>query len=45
MIISALAGQLIAKGESVDRLHAETYGFPDEIPALRSGMHRNMQPF
>jgi RecJ-like exonuclease len=31
-IISALAEQLIANGESVDRLLAETYGFPDEIP-------------
>jgi len=31
-IITALARQLIANGESVDRLHAETYGFPDEIP-------------
>jgi len=31
-IISALAEQLIANGEPVDRLLAETYGFPDEIP-------------
>jgi single-stranded-DNA-specific exonuclease len=31
-IISGLASQLIANGESVDRLLAETYGFPDEIP-------------
>jgi len=31
-IISALAEQLIANGESVDRLLAETYRFPDEIP-------------
>ena len=31
-IISALAEQLIANGERVDRLLAETYGFPDEIP-------------
>jgi len=31
-IISALAEQLIANGESVERLLAETYGFPDEIP-------------
>ncbi|MFA5221202.1 MAG: DHH family phosphoesterase [Methanoregula sp.] len=31
-IISALAEQLIANGESVDRLLAETYGFPGEIP-------------
>jgi single-stranded-DNA-specific exonuclease len=30
-IISALAEQLIANGERVDRLLAETYGFPDEI--------------
>jgi RecJ-like exonuclease len=32
IIISALAEQLIAHGERVDRLLAETYGFPDEIP-------------
>ncbi len=31
-IISALAEQLIANGEPVERLLAETYGFPDEIP-------------
>ncbi|MDD1701502.1 MAG: DHH family phosphoesterase [Methanoregula sp.] len=31
-ITSALAEQLIANGESVDRLFAETYRFPDEIP-------------
>ena len=31
-IISALAEQLIANGESIERLLAETYGFPDEIP-------------
>ncbi|MFY9800863.1 MAG: DHH family phosphoesterase [Methanoregula sp.] len=31
-IISGLAEQLIANGEKVDRLLAETYGFPDEIP-------------
>ncbi len=31
-IISALAEQLLANGEPVDRLLAETYGFPDEIP-------------
>ena len=31
-IISALAEQLIANGDSVDRLLAETYRFPDEIP-------------
>lgn len=31
-IISALAEQLIANGEKVDRLLAETYGFPDETP-------------
>jgi RecJ-like exonuclease len=31
-IISALAEQLIANGERVDRLLAETYRFPDEIP-------------
>jgi RecJ-like exonuclease len=31
-IISALAEQLIAHGEKVDRLLAETYGFPGEIP-------------
>jgi RecJ-like exonuclease len=31
-VISALAEQLIAHGERVDRLLAETYGFPDEIP-------------
>ena len=32
IIISALAEQLIANGETVDRLFAETYGFPDETP-------------
>jgi RecJ-like exonuclease len=32
IIISALAEQLIANGEKVDRLFAETYGFPDETP-------------
>jgi single-stranded-DNA-specific exonuclease len=32
VIISALAEQLIANGEPVDRLLAETYGFPDEPP-------------
>jgi RecJ-like exonuclease len=32
VIISALAEQLIANGEKVDRLFAETYGFPDETP-------------
>jgi RecJ-like exonuclease len=31
-IISALAEQLIANGEKVDRLLAETYRFPGEIP-------------
>jgi len=31
-IISALTEQLIANGERIDRLLAETYGFPDEIP-------------
>ncbi len=31
-IISALAELLIANGEKVDRLLAETYGFPDETP-------------
>jgi RecJ-like exonuclease len=31
-ITSALAEQLIANGESVDRLLAETYRFPDETP-------------
>ena len=31
-IISALAEQLIANGEPTDRLLAETYGFPDELP-------------
>jgi RecJ-like exonuclease len=31
-IISALAEQLIANGERVDRLFAETYGFPLETP-------------
>jgi single-stranded-DNA-specific exonuclease len=31
-IISALAEQLLANGEPVERLLAETYGFPDEIP-------------
>jgi len=32
IIISALAEQLIANGERVDRLLAETYGFPFEPP-------------
>ncbi|MFA5266409.1 MAG: DHH family phosphoesterase [Methanoregula sp.] len=32
IIISALAEQLIANGEKVDRLLAETYGFPLETP-------------
>ena len=32
IIISALTEQLIANGETVDRLFAETYGFPDETP-------------
>ena len=32
MIISGLAEQLMAHGEKVDRLLAETYGFPTEIP-------------
>jgi single-stranded-DNA-specific exonuclease len=41
-IISALAGQLIANGEKVDRLLAETYGFPDELP--RTPM-RNAQEY
>ncbi|MGB8219472.1 MAG: DHH family phosphoesterase [Methanoregula sp.] len=31
-ITSALAEQLIANGESIERLLAETYRFPDEIP-------------
>ncbi len=31
-IISALAEQLLANGEKVDRLLAETYGFPFETP-------------
>jgi RecJ-like exonuclease len=31
-IISALAEQLIANGDRVERLLAETYGFPHEIP-------------
>jgi RecJ-like exonuclease len=31
-ITSALAEQLIANGENVDRLFAESYRFPDEIP-------------
>jgi RecJ-like exonuclease len=31
-IISALAEQLIANGETIDRLLAETYGFPLELP-------------
>jgi RecJ-like exonuclease len=31
-IISALAEQLISQGEPLDRLLAETYGFPDEHP-------------
>ncbi|HXX55178.1 MAG TPA: DHH family phosphoesterase [Methanoregula sp.] len=31
-IISALAEQLIANGDPTDRLLAETYGFPDELP-------------
>ncbi|NLD57662.1 MAG: DHH family phosphoesterase [Methanomicrobiales archaeon] len=31
-IISALAEQLMANGEKTDRLFAETYGFPDELP-------------
>jgi RecJ-like exonuclease len=31
-IISGLAEQLMAQGEKVDRLFAETYGFPTEIP-------------
>ncbi len=41
-IISALAEQLIAHGEKVDRLLAESYGFPDEIP--RTPM-RNAQEY
>jgi single-stranded-DNA-specific exonuclease len=41
-IISALAEQLIAHGEKVDRLLAETYGFPDELP--RTPM-RNAQEY
>ncbi|HUH78897.1 MAG TPA: DHH family phosphoesterase [Methanoregula sp.] len=31
-IISALAEQLMANGEKTDRLLAETYGFPGELP-------------
>jgi len=31
-IISALAEQLLANGDKIDRLLAETYGFPDETP-------------
>lgn len=31
-IISALAEQLMANGEKTDRLFAETYGFPGELP-------------
>ncbi|MFA5331364.1 MAG: DHH family phosphoesterase [Methanoregula sp.] len=31
-IISGLAEQLIANGDKIDRLFAETYRFPDEIP-------------
>jgi single-stranded-DNA-specific exonuclease len=42
IIISALAEQLIAHGEKVDRLLAETYGFPDELP--RTPM-RNAQEY
>jgi len=41
-IISALAEQLIANGEKVDRLLAETYCFPDEPP--RTPM-RNAQEY
>jgi single-stranded-DNA-specific exonuclease len=41
-IISALAEQLIANGDKVDRLLAETYGFPDELP--RTPM-RNAQEY
>jgi RecJ-like exonuclease len=41
-IISALAEQLIANGEKVDRLLAETYCFPDELP--RTPM-RNAQEY
>jgi RecJ-like exonuclease len=41
-IISALAEQLIAHGDKVDRLLAETYGFPDELP--RTPM-RNAQEY
>lgn len=41
-IISALAEQLIANGDKVDRLFAETYGFPDELP--RTPM-RNAQEY
>jgi len=41
-IISALAEQLIANGEKVDRLLAETYGFPLETP--RTPL-RNAQEF
>ncbi len=41
-IISALAEQLIANGEKVNRLLAETYGFPLEIP--RTPL-RNAQEF
>jgi len=41
-VISALAEQLIANGDKVDRLLAETYGFPDELP--RTPM-RNAQEY
>jgi len=41
-IISALAQQLMANGEKTDRLLAETYGFPDELP--RTPM-RNAQEY
>jgi single-stranded-DNA-specific exonuclease len=41
-IISALAEQLIANGERVDRLLAETYGFPGE---LRRTPLRNAQEY
>ena len=41
-IISALAQQLIARGEPVDRLLAETYGFPHE--PVRTPL-RNAQEF
>ena len=43
-IISALAEQLMANGEKVDRLLAETYGFPDELPAPRCGTPRSTLP-